>query len=88
LTKHEKPIIIEYKKKQNGGKYQMKKNFNLFSLSDREQKKVSGGYVQCGCGCVWANCGGSSSMNNGTTNMRKGVYSPDDIPRNESGGIN
>jgi hypothetical protein len=65
----------------------MKKNFNLFSLSDREQKKVSGGYVQCGCGCVWANCGGSSDFRNGIANYSwpGGKFSPSDIPRNTDG---
>jgi len=64
----------------------MKKNFNLFSLSDREQKSAKAGYKECGCGCVWANCGGSSEDGNGQRNFDKGLFSPDSISRDQNTG--
>jgi hypothetical protein len=40
----------------------VKKNFSFYTLAEREQKAVKSGQCVCLCGCAWANCGGSSSM--------------------------
>ncbi|MCP4214383.1 MAG: hypothetical protein GY765_06985 [bacterium] len=58
----------------------MKKNLNLFQLSRNDQRKVEGGEKNrathataslgclCGCGCRYADSGGSSSGDNGCAN--------------------
>lgn len=51
----------------------MKQNISLFKLSKKELRKIRGGF--CGCGCYYANCGGSSSSDNGDANASGGKVS-------------
>jgi hypothetical protein len=58
----------------------MNNDFNLFKLSKRETRETKGGVPTCGCGCAYANCGGSSSNDNSVANFLggegKGLISP------------
>jgi hypothetical protein len=60
----------------------MNKRFSLMTLSETQQKTVKGG--MCGCVCAWANCGGSSTKNNGHANFLSDAWSTDDGPRNSN----
>jgi hypothetical protein len=58
----------------------MDKSFSLFKLSERETSEATGGETVCGCGCAYANCGGSSTSDNFSANYAggggKGLISP------------
>jgi len=58
----------------------MKKRFSLYSLAEREQRDVKAGYEVgfrlCLCGCIWADCGGSSHNANECANWEEGKISP------------
>ncbi|NIR10847.1 MAG: rSAM-modified peptide [Candidatus Aminicenantes bacterium] len=55
-------------------KSKMKESLNLFKLSERKLKAVKGGH--CCCGCLYANSGGSSMLDNMDANALKGLHSP------------
>lgn len=44
-------------------------------LSKKAMKSINGGFTSCGCGCAYANSGGSSSQNNGLANAGTGLSS-------------
>lgn len=46
------------------------------SLSNKEKALIKGGCTPCGCGCYYANSGGSSSDQNRMANNAGGLYSP------------
>jgi hypothetical protein len=62
----------------------VKNKMSLTKMTEREMKDVKGAYdiyingdgTVCGCGCYYANKGGSSTYWNGTTNRDYGLYSP------------
>jgi hypothetical protein len=61
----------------------MKESFSLYRLGEREQKRVKAGVESfCICACAWANCGGSSTMDNSIANMDMGLVSKDYTPQN------
>lgn len=57
-------------------KQKMKQKMGLFKvqLKEREMNKVKGGH--CQCGCLYVNCGGSSTDANGAKNLEGGLHSP------------
>jgi len=57
----------------------MKQKMNLFKMKEKELQKVKGGY--CGCGCAYANCGGSTKPVNSGANMSGDLVSPDFEPQ-------
>ncbi len=63
----------------------MKKKVDLWSVVEELQEDVSndisGG--TCGCGCFWAENGGSSAGDNGGANALEGIVSPPG-PRGET----
>ena len=60
----------------------MKNKFSFYNLVEREQKDVKAGQLVCCCGCAWANCGGSSSLDNSNANGELGLNSKDYTPQN------
>lgn len=54
-------------------KEKMKQQISIFKLNKKELKKIKGGF--CGCACYYANCGGSSSADNGSANNAGGKIS-------------
>ncbi|NIM16278.1 MAG: hypothetical protein GTO45_30140 [Candidatus Aminicenantes bacterium] len=64
----------------------MKKNFSFFTLSERELDTLKAGEVTtCGCGCAWADCGGSSNVDNSLANSDEETNSEDWAPRDSEG---
>lgn len=55
-------------------KQKIKDKMSLLKLEKKEMKRVKGGH--CQCGCLYANCGGSSTDDNGMTNLGSGLHSP------------
>jgi natural product precursor len=53
----------------------MKDKMSLFKMSDRKMKTVKGMEHSCGCGCFYANSGGSSTSDNSTANKRDNLWS-------------
>lgn len=51
--------------------------FEADALSKKEMSKVLGGYTVCGCGCQYAEQGGSSTADNGSANNSGAFVSPD-----------
>ncbi len=58
------------------------KKLKLTNLSRKELEKIRGGYLVivtpdkcCGCGCYYANSGGSSTNDNGDANFKGGLWS-------------
>jgi natural product precursor len=62
----------------------MSKRLSLVELSKNEMEKVKGGYIitewgdghSCGCGCYYANSGGSSTVDNCNWNIQDELWSP------------
>ncbi len=58
----------------------MSKKLKLTKLSRKEVEKVKGGgvdvYGPCGCGCAYADCGGSSTTDNAYANSLEGLSTP------------
>ena len=58
----------------------MNKKFDLYKISKRESKETIAGDPVCGCGCAYANCGGSSTSDNFNANYEggngRGLISP------------
>lgn len=61
----------------------MKKKISLSKLTAGEMKELEAGYVVygddkkvCGCGCYYANSGGSSTTQNRDANYLGGLTSP------------
>lgn len=62
----------------------MKNVFNLYKLSEKEQKDLSGGERNCRCACAYVNCGGSSMADNNWANYwsgPSGAISPHTMPQ-------
>ena len=51
----------------------IKRHLSIYKISKKELKNIKGGF--CGCGCYYADCGGSSSDNNGSANYAGGKTS-------------
>jgi hypothetical protein len=56
----------------------MKKKLGLFSLNEKAMKETKAGGVR-GCGCNYADSGGSSIADNGYVNSGGDLWSPDGI---------
>ncbi|QKG79907.1 TIGR04149 family rSAM-modified RiPP [Tenuifilum thalassicum] len=60
------------------------KKLKLNALEAKEMESVKGGYIyidcfphmSCGCGCYYANNGGSSTEANASANASTGLHSP------------
>jgi hypothetical protein len=53
----------------------MNKKFDFYKLGEKEIEKVIAGFDYCVCTCAYANCGGSSTADNGSANNKRGLHS-------------
>ncbi len=65
-------------------KREIKKKMGLMVCEQRTMDEIKGGTPgddgQCHCGCLYVNCGGSSSQTNDSTNDDFNLKSPDRKP--------
>lgn len=59
----------------------LKKTMSLYRLNENQLKETKGKGIDengCRCGCIYANCGGSSSTNNHSANNLSSLMTPSD----------
>lgn len=59
----------------------LKKTMSLYRLNENQLKETKGKELSengCRCGCIYANCGGSSSGSNFGANDKKSLMTPSD----------